>query len=447
MKTLSASLAFLLLATHAAAQTPEPPPEATPAPSPSPTEQVEKVEEEPRDLEAEIDALRADLDRLREEIIAPSGEGERDGNGLRTSDLAMRAPGIARLGGVATAAAVLAPDEGSEFVFPRAALFVFAPVGERVSFAAELAVLGGGAERIDADAGAPFRGDVYLQYAAADLVVVPQSLTLRGGLIAVPVGRANLASDESARELLVRSAESLYLIPTPWYDVGGGALGAVYLGSARLEWQAYVLSGPSSAIDARTGLRNSRVPPGGDGNADKALSARVMLSPIPALSIGVSGYSGAYSAGGGRRLALGEADVALDAGSLLLEATAVYARTDGGSGALGSPMPERMWGGSTQATLRLLPDAVGAVLPAAWQDASLGATVRYSLVDTDLDEPDSATVSDDPLAYTRRDRLAVGLSVRPVEGYVLRAEYEFRAEAGGSFADDDRAVFSATASF
>lgn len=405
----------------------------------------------PRDLESELDALRDEVDRLREEVEdrasgATSSE-VRPGTGLRTSDLVRRAPGTMRLGGVATAAAVVPQDRFSQFVFPRAALFAFAPVGDRVSFAGEVTILGGGAERVDADVGAPGRGDVFLQFAAADLIAIPDALVLRGGLLAVPVGRTNLASDEGSRELLIRPAHSIYLLPSPWFDVGGGVLGGVYLGPVRVEYQAYLLSGPSAAIDARTGVRGSRQPPGADRNADKALAGRIVVRPAGGVEVGISGYTGSYSPGGARRLSVGAVDAAIDAGAFLFEAEGAYSATDGGTSTLGLAIPESMFGGSAQATWRFLPVVLGAALPAPLQGSSFGATVRYSLVDTNLDDADTTTTGNDPDAYTRRDRLGVGLSFRPVPGYVMRAEYEFRTEGGANVIDDDRAVFSATASF
>jgi hypothetical protein len=106
-----------------------------------------------------------------------------------------------------------------------------------------------------------------------------------------------------------------------------------------------------------------------------------------------------------------------------------------------------MFGGSTQLTWRFLPAALGAVLPPALQASSIGASVRYSFADTDGDDPDATPDADDASAFTRRDRLSLGLSFRPVPRCVLRAEYELRTEGGSNELDDDQAVLSATASF
>lgn len=421
------------------AETPAATPDATPEPAPSP---------EARDLGAEIDALRSEVERLRETVEPESQGGDPiRRTGLRSADLSARAPGTLRLGGVGTAAAVFAEEKDPQFVLPRAAVFAFAPIGDRVSFGGEVTMLGGGAEHVDADRGTPGRGDVFLQYAAVDLVLVPDTLALRGGLLAVPVGRANLVSDESTQELLTRPAEALWVIPTPWSDIGAGITGGVFLGRTRVEWQGYVLSGPSAGIDSRTGLRSSRQAPGVDQNADKALAGRVTLEPAGGLELGLSGYTGAYSPGGGRRASLGALDFGLEAGPILLEGEAVYARTDGGLGALGLPVPESLFGGSAQLTWRFLPDALGAVLPPALQGSSIGASVRYSFADTDANDPDDTPDATDPNAFTRRDRLSLGLSFRPVPRCVLRAEYELRTEAESDLVADDRAVLSASAAF
>ena len=419
-------------------------PVETPSPEPAPTE---APSDEPRDLAAELDALRGELDRLREEAEPGASASLSRAPGLRTADLAARAPGAVRFGGVASAGAVVADERDSQFVVPRAAVFAFAPVGDRVSCAAEVTLLGGGAERLDADRGLPGRGEVFLQYAAADLIVVPDLISLRGGLLAVPVGRANLLPHEGVSELLLRPVEALYLVPTPWVDVGAGLLGGVFLGSARLEWQLYAFQGPSASIDARTGLRNARATPGLDVNDDKAVSGRLAFHPVDGFDVAVSGYSGAYSPGGGSRLSMAAIDAGVDAGALRFDGELIGVKTDGGLGTLGLEIPEEMVGGSAQVTWIFLPDTLGAVLPAALQGAQIGTTFRYSFIDTDRSDPDAENELVDPLAYSRRDRLGVGLSFRPVANYVLRAEYEFRTEAASDPIADNRLVLSATASF
>jgi len=65
----------------------------------------------------------------------------------------------------------------------------------------------------------------------------------------------------------------------------------------------------------------------------------------------------------------------------------------------------------------------------------VGATIRWSFVDTDLDNPDTAVIGTTPESWSRRDRIGLGLSFRPVASYVLRGEYEFRTEGGGNFVD------------
>src|SRR5687767_14408847 len=83
--------------------TPDATPEATPEPSPSP---------DARDLGAEIDALRSEVERLRESVEPETqGDDPPRRNGLRSADLSARAPGTLRLGGVGTAAAVIAEEK------------------------------------------------------------------------------------------------------------------------------------------------------------------------------------------------------------------------------------------------------------------------------------------------------------------------------------------------
>ncbi len=440
------ALTFLLLLPPGLAAAGEAPPDASASPVESPVGTPVVKTPEP-ELAAEIEALRAEVARLRDEVEERPTETAARGNGLRTADLASRAPGALRLGGVLTAAGVLAGDRTTQFAIPRGAIFAYAPVGDRLSFAGEVTFLGGGAESVDGGLGAPGRGDVFLQFAAADLVVVPDALTLRGGLVAVPMGRENLRPDESVRELLARPGEAIWIVPTPWFDAGGGALGGFDLHGLRLEYQAYVLSGVSNAIDARQGLRDARQAPGRDQNADKAVAGRLVARPWSWIEIGASGYSGAYDTKGARRLSMGELDAAADFGALVFEAEGVYAGTDGGPGATGLPVPRSMFGGSGQVTWRFLPDALRNAFPANLQASQIGVSARYSFADTDGRNADTAPAGNTPESYTRRDRLGLGLSFRPVDRCILRAEYEFRSEGGGSFVDDDRAILSATVAF
>ncbi len=413
---------------------------------PLPPELVDETREPiSDDLVLEIERLQDEVKRLRERLDA--GEAAAGGHlGTRTTDLEQRAAGAVRWGGVATVATAISEQFPGQFVLPRVGLFAFAPLAPRVRFSGEATFLGGGAEYVDGSWGLPGRGDPFLQYAAADVDVIPERLSLRAGLIAIPIGRSNRAADEGARDLLIRSAPELVVAPAPWVDVGGGIVGAARLGAVELAAQVYVVSGPSDGVDARTGLAGARQPPGADENNDKAIAARIAVRPAGSVEVGAGAYSGSYSPGGGRRLSVGALDGTLDVGPMRFEGEGIVAVTDGGVGPEGDEIPRQLFGGSGQLTWRLLAVPLARWFPEPFGSATLGLTARYAFVDTDKANDDE-TVTDDPDELSRRERLGLGLALRPHEGFVVRAEYEFRTEGGANPIDDDRAVLSATVSF
>jgi hypothetical protein len=272
-------------------------------------------------------------------------------------------------------------------------------------------------------------------------------VVFRAGLVTVPVGRVNQHSEESARDLLIRPVEEIYLVPTPWFDSGAGLVGGFDWGGVGLRYQAYVLSGISNGIDPQTGLQNARQPPGADIHAAKAFSARLEARPARSVDLALSGYAGAYDPAGQEQLEMGEADAAVDLGTVSFCGEGVYAWTAGGTGSTGAPIPTSLYGGSAEMSLRLGSGGLRALLPADLADARFALSTRYSFVNLEGGSLQPEVPADTPNAFPSRERLDTGLSFRPMEHYVLRAEYEVRWQSLARRLDDDRAVVSVSASF
>lgn len=164
--------------------------------------------------------------------------------------------------------------------------------------------------------------EIKLRYAQLDVRVFGDTLQIRGGRFLVPFGVFNeFLYPEFISQLPDRPLALREIIPVSWAEVGVQARGrwswderqelgvdyALYLVNG-LEQRDDVLS---PKIDDGGSIRDMRDNLLDEHNDDKAIGGRLGLRPIPGLSVGVSGYTGAYSVDGAQRLSLGGADATL----------------------------------------------------------------------------------------------------------------------------------------
>lgn len=321
------------------------------------------------------------------------------------------------------------PDKDSAFDARRFVLFLFSPVTEHITLATEIEWEHGGTPlRQNGQLGL---GEVLLEFAVVD-VKLWEPLTLRAGIILMPLGRLNVNHDAPSLELTDRPLVNTYIIPSTWWEMGAGLTGRIGLGSVLLSYELYAVNGLTSAITDGAGLRAARGSVLEDNNNDKALTGRLAAyyyRPrgrwVPTIEAGVSGYTGEYDRSKHR--------IHLVAGDLLvrnayLELAGEYARAFIDAGfdddylvSSRRAVPTAMQGFYVELRarlpLRLLMPKLRA-LPLWLGEASFLVALRYEEVDTDL-----ALVNEND-----RKRLSVGLNLRLSAAMVWKHELQFTVD-------------------
>ncbi len=124
---------------------------------------------------------------------------------------------------------------------------------------------------------------------------VNRGLSLRGGLVLIPMGIINLYHEPVVFNGVERPLLDAYLVPSTWREIGLGVSGLVL--PLSIKYQAYVVNGFKSfdgqaTIGGATGLRNGRQ------NASNAFAytpnftGRVEYFGLRGLNLAVSGYFG-----------------------------------------------------------------------------------------------------------------------------------------------------------
>ncbi|HEX8537321.1 MAG TPA: hypothetical protein VF664_07635 [Cystobacter sp.] len=336
-----------------------------------------------------------------------------------TSTLSQRAAAIldrTTLGGYAEHDFIVPGQGRSTFRNHRYVLFVYSHISERISTATEIEFEFAGSP-LKRD-GVLTTGEVLLEFSVVDLKLTDW-MTFRAGVILVPVGAYNLRLDAPAQELPERPIAYTTVVPTTWFESGAGFLGGFNLGRDwRLSYEAYAINGLDARILDDQGFRAARGSHLEDNNHDKALTARVSLSPFLGLEGAVSGYTGAYDLEG-RRVNMLNADVFWRIGAWDLTGEVVRAFIDpgfvqgfpdGSTANTRERVPTGMFGFYAQANYRFRVEPFFRLLPDEWHDGHFTASLRYEEKDTDTE---FITVGDSA-------RLTLGLNFRPLPPYVLK---------------------------
>lgn len=317
------------------------------------------------------------------------------------------------------------PGQDSTFDPRRFVVFLYSPITQRISVATEIEWEHGGTpNKVGGQVGP---GDVALEFSVID-VKLWDALTLRGGIILMPLGRLNVNHDAPSLELTDRPLVDTYIIPSTWSEVGAGITGRINTGPVLLSYELYAVNGLDSAIADGPGLRSARGSLLTDNNSDKAFTGRVAAYYYrprgrwhPNLEVGLSGYTGEYDRSH-HRVNLLAADLLLR--NAYLELAGEYARAFNDSGfdddyALSSrlPVPTAMQGFYLELRgrlpLRLLLPRLR-TLPLWLGEASLLLSVRYEEIDTDL-----AVINQND-----RRRFSVGLNLRLSAALVFKQELQ-----------------------
>lgn len=321
------------------------------------------------------------------------------------------------------------PGQDSAFEARRFVLFLFSPITDHISIATEFEWEKGGTPT--KQQGQLGIGEALIEFAVVDVKIV-EPLTLRAGIILMPLGRLNVNHDSPSLEFTDRPLVNLYIIPSTWWEMGAGITGRVNAGVMLFSYEAYVVNGLDSNIADGAGLRGARGSVTEDNNNDKALTGRLaayFFNPrkkhIPTVEIGLSGYSGEYDRSQHR--------VNMVAGDLLVrhpyvELAGEYVRAfidpgfdDDYATSSRRVVPTAMQGFYVELRgripLRLFVPKLR-MLPLWLGEASILIGLRYEEIDTDLSVHN----------LNDRKRLSVGANLRLSAAFVWKHEIQWTVD-------------------
>jgi hypothetical protein len=279
--------------------------------------------------------------------------------------------------------------------------------------------------------GAEERGEITVEQAYLEFKPW-KKVGVRAGMVLVPLGFVNELHEPPIFLGARRPDVERVIVPSTWHDVGVGLFGE----SGPFQWRGYAVASLDAAGLSAGGIRDARQG-GSESLAENfALTGRLDFVGVPGLVLGTAGYTGKTGQGAS------VAERALEARVTLFELHAqyeqrgfqgrvLYARTKvddaaavnalnglSGRASVGS----KQYGFYAEAgydLMTLRPCGQWAVLP----------FVRYERFDTQHEVP--AGFTRDPA----RDRKiwTAGLSVKPLTGVVLKADYQWmsnRARSG-----------------
>jgi hypothetical protein len=378
--------------------------------------------------DAEVDASE-DGDAVPEPAVSrPVGKGGRQGSSPQLDRTSASGPGgrnitsfdrkaQSRIGGYLDNEFVQPFGGRSTFKAHRLILQTSSYLHDNLLFSSEIEYEYGA--QIQANSGA---GELKIEQAWADYRI-DDLLTLRGGIVLMPIGIINVLHDSDFRETTTRPLMTEQVIPSTWMDTGAGFHGLAYPSDeVQVTYEAYVTNGLSQRISAADGLKRARPSFKDDNNGNKALTGRVAVSLWLGLELAASGYFGRYD--GERALTLLGGDMTWIRGPFELAGEYARIATEGGSWLNGTEVaavPTDMRVG-TWRKVALLPRVASRHLSRAWRRLSPGhdgpLVGRCGGADTDL-----------PTAgRTDRTELLVGLNYRPTQTFVAKRELVRRAD-------------------
>ena len=270
----------------------------------------------------------------------------------------------------------------------------------------------------------------YLEYRLTD------GLTLRTGLVLVPVGIINETHEPPTFNGVARPGFDHDVIPTTWREIGIGAVGTIP-GGGGLAYRVYLVNGlRAEGFTAAEGLRDGRQEGRNASFANPSFTGRLEWAR-PGWKIGGSFWYGgtadtATAVGTGTFAAavtLLSADARVDLGALALRAVVANVSVSDAQAidaAYGQAVGSRIAGGY----LEVAYDVLRALVPASSQ--KLQAFLRHERYDTQADVPAGVT-RDRALA---RRITTLGLTYKPTWNTAFKGEYQLARNAAGPGAYD-----------
>lgn len=262
-------------------------------------------------------------------------------------------------------------------------------------------------------------GEVAVEFANIDFIL-NDSLTIRGGLLLVPMGFLNEFHEPNVFLGARRPVTETVIIPTTWRENGAGIVGR----KGSFDYRAYVITPLNAAGFGQSGLRGGRQGGARAKIESPAIVGRMDVYPYAGLLLGGSIYTGdsgffseTFVPGQKFSTTIGEAHAEYRSGPWELRALYAGASLDNVSelnAALGltgtTSVGESLGGGYLQAGYSM---SVG-------NEASLTPYIRFEKVDTQEEVP--AGFLRNPAS--RQSLWTFGAELRPITNLVIKADYQ-----------------------
>lgn len=272
--------------------------------------------------------------------------------------------------------------------------------------------------------------EIFVEFAYVDYLASPY-LTVRGGLLLLPLGLVNEFHEPNVFMGAKRPETEQRIIPTTLRENGAGILGSAGI----VSYRAYVTNGFNGAGFTSAGLRGGRQRGIQARAANLAFSGRLDVTPIPGIFAGVSLYNGGAGQEqvvlDGTRLDVDTTIVDVHAQAQLrgFDVRALFAQAtvdDAGDVsralrlAATAPLAETMQGGYLQLGYN--------VLSQFNTELALTPYVRYEHVDTQHEIP---------AGFTRdrsRDGVfkTLGIELKPISNIVVKTDYQWITNEAGT---------------
>ncbi len=183
----------------------------------------------------------------------------------------------------------LFPEEGqnaNEIDFHRFVLYVGKQFNPNLSFHSELEI-----EHAIVGNGKPGEVSVeqaYLDYTISGCDGPLGPITLRTGIVLVPMGIVNLEHEPTTFHGVERPNVDKLIIPSTWRE---GAVGLVGRANDTISYELYLMGGLNPlGFSGKKGIRGGRQKVGEAKTDGLAIAARINLSPSAKTTVGLSGY-------------------------------------------------------------------------------------------------------------------------------------------------------------
>jgi len=269
-------------------------------------DQIKKLEEKIETLQKQLDSIQqqataADLEEMRQQLQIVAAEVEKFRSGepesVQLDDVHRRSLGLGP-----SAASVYTKKQGvslagygemlyenfsedsnepDQIDFLRAVIYAGYRFNDRFLFNSEVEF-----EHATTGEGSEEKGEASVEFANIDFRA-REDLTLRGGLMLVPMGFINEFHEPNVYFGARRPATETQIVPSTWRENGFGVLGRIGI----IDYRAYLINGLNAAGFEASGIREGRQG-GSHAKIHPAFVGRVDANVIPGFLVGGSVYTG-----------------------------------------------------------------------------------------------------------------------------------------------------------